>query len=131
MKTQVGTPRCGVRAFSLRRDFLWSRWTAQRAVPTILVATVMLMARGLFAQADPASEPAVQAIAKVLPAVVNINTERVVKRRIHDPFEDFAEELDVFGRVFGALLEAMLHVRIACVRFGIGKVLVNEGALLE
>src|SRR5437868_11971832 len=45
-----------------------------------------------FAQADPASEPAVQAIAKVLPAVVNINTERVVKRRIHDPFEDFAAQ---------------------------------------
>ena len=33
------------------------------------------------AQADPASEPAVLAVAKVLPAVVNINTERVVRRR--------------------------------------------------
>src|SRR5256712_9497497 len=42
-----------------------------------------------FAQADPASEPAVLAVAKVLPAVVNINTERMVKRTVRDPFEDF------------------------------------------
>ncbi|MEY2560201.1 MAG: serine protease Do [Verrucomicrobiota bacterium] len=46
----------------------------------------------LFAQTDPASEPAVLAVAKVLPAVVNINTERVVKRRVRDPFEDFAAQ---------------------------------------
>src|SRR5213080_2896687 len=42
-----------------------------------------------FAQADPASEPTVLAVAKVLPAVVNINTERVVKRTVRDPFDDF------------------------------------------
>jgi serine protease Do len=44
------------------------------------------------AQADPASEPAVLAVAKVLPAVVNINTERIVRRRVRDPFEDFAAQ---------------------------------------
>src|SRR6266436_4679272 len=42
-----------------------------------------------FAQADPASEPGVIAVAKVLPAVVSINTERVVRRQVRDPFEDF------------------------------------------
>src|SRR5436853_5195879 len=42
-----------------------------------------------FAQADPASEPSVLALAKVLPAVVNINTERVVRRTVRDPIEDF------------------------------------------
>src|SRR6266576_5325026 len=42
-----------------------------------------------FAQADPASEPSVLAVAKVLPAVVTINTERVVRRTVRDPFEDF------------------------------------------
>ncbi len=41
---------------------------------------------------DPASEPAVLAVAKVLPAVVNINTERVVRRQVRDPFEDFAAQ---------------------------------------
>jgi serine protease Do len=42
-----------------------------------------------FAQADPAAEPAVLAVAKVLPAVVNINTERVIRRAVRDPIEDF------------------------------------------
>ncbi len=44
------------------------------------------------AQTDPAAEPGVLAVAKVLPAVVNINTERVVRRRVRDPFEDFAAQ---------------------------------------
>ncbi len=48
--------------------------------------------RDAFAQADPASEPSVLAVAKVLPAVVNINTERIVKRRVRDPFEEFAAQ---------------------------------------
>lgn len=38
---------------------------------------------------DPASEPSVLAVGKVLPAVVSINTERVVRRQVRDPFEDF------------------------------------------
>jgi serine protease Do len=41
------------------------------------------------AQADPAAEPAVLAVAKVLPTVVNINTERVIRRSVRDPIEDF------------------------------------------
>ncbi len=41
---------------------------------------------------DPASEPAVLAVAKVLPAVVNINTERIVRRQVRDPFDDFASQ---------------------------------------
>src|SRR2546421_4806219 len=63
---------------------------------------VVSIATALFAQppvptpsaspVDPASEPAVLAVAKVLPAVVNINTERVVRRRVRDPFEDFAAQ---------------------------------------
>jgi len=48
-----------------------------------------------FAQADPASEPAVLAVAKVLPAVVNINSERVVKRTVRDPFDE------VYSQFFG------------------------------
>ncbi len=69
------------------------RRTAQRAVPTLLVAALLISATpSLLAQADPASEPAVLAVAKVLPAVVNINTERIVRRRVRDPFEDFAAQ---------------------------------------
>src|SRR5438094_398185 len=41
---------------------------------------------------DPAAEPTVLAVAKVMPAVVNINAERVVRRQVRDPFEDFAAQ---------------------------------------
>lgn len=51
-----------------------------------------MAAPSALAQADPASEPGVLAVAKVLPAVVNVNTERVVRRRVRDPFEDFAAQ---------------------------------------
>ncbi|HEX3421474.1 MAG TPA: trypsin-like peptidase domain-containing protein [Candidatus Udaeobacter sp.] len=61
------------------------------------VAAFLLVAASApcFAQADPASEPAVLAVGKVLPAVVNINTERVVRRAVRDPVDDF------YGQFFG------------------------------
>jgi serine protease Do len=63
----------------------------------LFVALLILAQAGAcFGQADPASEPAVLAVAKVLPAVVNINTERVVRRTVRDPVEDFYAQF--FGR---------------------------------
>src|SRR5438045_8513674 len=59
---------------------------------SLILVTSLICAQGVSGQTDPASEPAVLAIAKVLPAVVNINTERVVRRRVRDPFEDFAAQ---------------------------------------
>ena len=41
---------------------------------------------------DPATEPAVVAVARVLPAVVNIATERIVRRPVQDPFDQFFNE---------------------------------------
>jgi len=58
----------------------------------IVPLTAWLLAVGTpasFGQADPAAEPAVLAVAKVLPAVVSINTERVVRRTVRDPFDEF------------------------------------------
>ena len=57
---------------------------------------ILAQTKVCFGQADPASEPAVLAVAKVLPAVVNINTERVVRRTVRDPTEDFYAQF--FGR---------------------------------
>jgi serine protease Do len=59
--------------------------------PASIVAAglTLLRSTSCLAQADPAAEPAVLAIAKVLPAVVNINTERVIRRSVRDPIEDF------------------------------------------
>jgi len=83
---------------------------ALRALPGTCIhasttAIILLFAaQSLFAQTqtptplpsppatDPASEPTVLAVAKVMPAVVNINAESVVRRQIRDPFEDFAAE---------------------------------------
>ena len=68
----------------------WPLWLA--------LALSQMAAPSLLAQNDPAQEPAVLAVAKVLPAVVNINTERVVRRRVRDPFEDFAAQY--FGNYY-------------------------------
>jgi serine protease Do len=60
---------------------------------------ILAQTKVCFGQADPASEPAVLAVAKVLPAVVNINTERVVRRTVHDPTEDFYAQFFGYNRV--------------------------------
>src|ERR1700726_3637600 len=57
--------------------------------PIVAVAFTLVGSTSCLAQVDPAAEPAVLAIAKVLPAVVNINTERVIRRSVRDPIEDF------------------------------------------
>src|SRR5438270_12801784 len=54
-----------------------------------VAAALLIRPTSSLAQTDPAAEPAVLAIAKVLPAVVNINTERVIRRSVRDPIEDF------------------------------------------
>jgi len=78
------------------------RGTAEsvNAVLSLLVVGGLIHAGSAFcfAQADPASEPAVLAVGKVLPAVVNINTERVVRRTVRDPFEDFYAQFFGYNR---------------------------------
>ena len=66
-----------------------------RAVCAVIAFLAVAASAHCFAQTDPASEPAVLAVAKVLPAVVNINTERVVKRTVRDPFDE------VYSQFFG------------------------------
>ena len=66
----------------------------------LFIALLILAQTGpCFGQTDPASEPAVLAVAKVLPAVVNITTERVVRRTVRDPFEDFYAQFFRYNRV--------------------------------
>jgi serine protease Do len=67
----------------------------KRVLAAIAALLSLAVAAPCFGQADPASEPAVLAVAKVLPAVVNINTERVVRRTVRDPFDD------VYAQFFG------------------------------
>jgi serine protease Do len=72
---------------------------SMRALALIAFVLIFATSTSLFAQADPASEPGVLALAKVLPAVVNINTERVVRRTVRDPLEDFYAQFFGYDRV--------------------------------
>ena len=51
-----------------------------------------------LAQSDPAQEPAVIAVAKAMPAVVNINTESIVRRQVRDPYDE------LFNNFFGGAM---------------------------
>jgi S1-C subfamily serine protease len=66
------------------------------------------------AQADPASEPAVVAVGKVLPAVVNINTERIVRRAYEDPMDQ------LFNQFFGGPMRPPRELRQTVQSLGSG-----------
>ena len=72
--------------------------TPGSAIGVLATFLMLTPSASCFAQADPASEPAVLAVGKVLPAVVNINTERVVRRTVRDPFEDFYAQFFGYNR---------------------------------
>jgi len=73
------------------------------------VATISLVSisgsGGVLAQADPAGEPSVVAVGKVLPAVVNINTERIVRRTYQDPTDA------LFNQFFGGPMRPPRELR--------------------
>ncbi len=68
-------------------------------VSSLLVALALAGTRTALtappAEVNPATEPSVIAVAKAMPAVVNINTERVVQRTVRDPYDEF------FNQFFG------------------------------
>lgn len=69
----------------------WHRWKELSLLLALLLcaAGAPLSAR---AEADPTKEPSVIAVGKAMPAVVNINTERVVKRTVREPADAFFNE---------------------------------------
>jgi len=85
----------------VKETSILTRTRTQNCALSLLIASVFLFAQSnfCFPQADPASEPAVLAVAKVLPAVVNINTERVVRRTVRDPFEDVYAQFFGYNRI--------------------------------
>ena len=64
------------------------------AILTLAFATVVA-----HAQTDPAAEPSVIAVAKAMPAVVNINTERIVQRTVRNPYDE------LFNQFFGGPMQ--------------------------
>src|ERR1700757_5180308 len=74
---------------------------ASSALGSLLIVAVLILARSAssLTQTHPAAEPAVLAVGKVLPAVVNINPERVVRRTVRDPFEDVYAQFFGYNRI--------------------------------
>jgi serine protease Do len=85
---------------------------------------VVTAGNSLHAQADPAAEPSVLAVAKVLPAVVNINTERVVRRTIRDPLDDF------YSQFFGYYQRRPREIRQTLQSLGSGFIVDSAGYIV-
>jgi len=64
----------------------------------IFLATLLAGLLPAFAQSDPATEPAVVAVGRVWPAVVNVNTERIIRRTYEDPYDQ------LFNQFFGGAM---------------------------
>jgi serine protease Do len=80
--------------------------------------------KACFAQADPAAEPSVLAVAKVLPAVVNINTERVIHRAVRDPIDDF------YAQFFGTYRSRPREIRQTLQSLGSGFIVDPAGYIV-
>lgn len=92
------------------------RWLA------LLTSVLVVAVRCCFAQADPAAEPAVLAVAKVLPAVVSINTERVVKLR--DPMAE------LYAQFFGYYRARPREIRQTVQSLGSGFIVDSSGYIV-
>lgn len=91
----------------------------------LLLAALLNAAGGVAsAQIDPTTEPAVLAVGKTLPAVVNINTERMVKRTVRDPYDDF------FNSYFGGPMRPPRTVRQKVQSLGSGFIVDPSGFIV-
>jgi S1-C subfamily serine protease len=88
------------------------------------IAVLAAVSTSSFAQGDPAAEPAVLAVAKVLPAVVNINTERVIRRSVRDPIDDF------YAQFFGQYRSRPREIRQTLQSLGSGFIVDPAGYIV-
>lgn len=74
--------------------------------------------------ADPASEPSVIAVSKALPAVVNINTERIVRRAYRDPYDE------MINQFFGQQIRPNRELRQKVQSLGSGFIVDSSGYIV-
>jgi serine protease Do len=77
-----------------------------------------------WAQADPATEPSVLAVKKAQPAVVNINTERVITSTTRSPMDE------IFNQFFGGPTSRPLTVRQKVQSLGSGFIVDPAGYIV-
>lgn len=90
----------------------------------VLLTAFSAASQPLHAQADPATEPAVLAVKKAQPAVVNINTERTVTARARNPSDDF------FNQFFGGPTSRPLTIRQKVQSLGSGFIVDPAGYIV-
>jgi serine protease Do len=73
---------------------------------------------------DPTQEASVIAVAKVMPAVVNINTERVVRHAVRDPYDE------LFNNFFGGQMRPPRLVKQTLQSLGSGFIVDKEGYIV-
>ena len=91
-----------------------------------VAALAALAAASDFAagQTDPATEPSVVAVATAMPAVVNINTERILQRTVRDPYDDF------FNNFFGGPMRPPRTLRQKVQSLGSGFIVDPAGYII-
>lgn len=97
------------------------RLKVRRILAALIAFVAIATAR---AQTDPASEPSVIAVSKALPAVVNISTERIVKRTVRDPYDDF------FNNFFGGPMRPPRTLRQKVQSLGSGFIVDPAGYII-
>jgi serine protease Do len=90
-------------------------------VTSTVVATTSLRAAG---QIDPGAEPSVVAVGKAWPAVVNINTEQIIRRTVQDPYDVF------FNQFFGGPMRRPRELRQTVQSLGSGFIVDPAGYIV-
>lgn len=91
---------------------------------SFVLSWLVVTAFALEGQVTPESEPAVIAVHKTMPAVVNINTERTVKRLVQDPFDA------LFYDFFGGSMRPPRAVRVPVQSLGSGFIIDPSGYII-
>ena len=90
-------------------------------VTGVLIAGFCVQAE---AQSVPAEEPSVVAVGKAWPAVVNINTERIIRRTVEDPYDT------LFNQFFGGPMRPPRELRQKVQSLGSGFLVDAEGFIV-
>jgi serine protease Do len=93
-------------------------------VSCLIILSAVALCNHATAQTDPAKEPAVVAVNKVWPAVVNINTERTVRRTVHDPFDQ------IFYEFFGGPMRPPRELNLPVQSLGSGFIVDPTGYIV-
>ncbi|MEA3212063.1 MAG: serine protease Do [Chthoniobacter sp.] len=92
--------------------------------PSVFFLVLVLSLAVGRGQSDPATEPSVIAVGKVMPAVVNINTERMLRRTVRDPYDDF------FNNFFGGPMRPPREIRQKVQSLGSGFIVDPSGYIV-